>query len=132
MTAIKRRRRVVLQAKLDRSGDGPARRLRRYSQAKIDPRCNAARCDEATIPDDASLLVNRSDEREEVNVGPMRRGATAIEKSGRTEQERSRADGCHVARLAAQFLDEGDGLAIGKRGEDTDAAGHAQQIEPRT
>ena len=63
MTSIKRWRRVVFYAELDRSGSCLAANLGSNSEPKIDPGSDTTSGDHVAVSNDPGLLVGRPDKR---------------------------------------------------------------------
>jgi hypothetical protein len=133
MTAIERRRRVILDAELDGLRDRLAGNLGDRTEAEIDARGDAACGDDVAVSHEPGLLVRGSDKGQEIRVGPVRRGTPSAEQAGGTQNERAGADRGDILCAARLRADELDGLPIVDCIDDTAVAtGDTDQIEGRT
>ena len=66
MTALKRRSRVVLDAKLDRLGNFRSSELGNDAEGEIDSRRDATRSEDIAVTHNAPFLVSGAHERQQV------------------------------------------------------------------
>ena len=78
----KRRIGIVLKAQLDGPGNRLARDVGYHLQAEIDARCDSACGDQIPIPNDTSLFMRRTDQRQQLGVAPVRSRAAAFQQPG--------------------------------------------------
>ena len=74
MAGVEGRRGVVLDAELDRLRHLRPGELGDDGEGEVDARRDAAGGEDVAVADDARLLVAGADQRQQVDVGPVRRG----------------------------------------------------------
>ena len=73
-----------------------------------------------------------ADQRQEVDIGPVRRGPPPFQQPRGPDQESAHAHRRYILRLSALTADEADGLIIGKGIGHAGTTRHTDQIERRT
>ena len=74
MAGGKWRIRIVFETELDRLSDLSAGNLGGDVETKVDSRCDATGGDHVPVFDHAAFLVRGANERQQLGIGPVRRG----------------------------------------------------------